>query len=39
MPFLNNYKTMPRIHYTKLFITELEVAYAFDAACNGWAAL
>lgn len=26
----------PRIHYTKPSITELEVAYATDAAANGW---
>lgn len=26
----------PRIHYTKPSITELEVAYATDAARNGW---
>ncbi|MGE5623061.1 MAG: DegT/DnrJ/EryC1/StrS family aminotransferase, partial [Bacillota bacterium] len=26
----------PRIHYTKPSITELEVAYAADAARNGW---
>ncbi len=28
-------KTMPRIHYTKPSITELEVAYATDVAYNG----
>ena len=27
---------MSRIHYPKPFITELEVAYATDAARNGW---
>ena len=27
---------MPRIHYTKPSITELEVTYATDAARNGW---
>ena len=27
---------MPRIHYTKPSITELEVRYATDAAANGW---
>ena len=27
---------MPRIHYTKPSITELEVRYAADAAANGW---
>ena len=27
---------MPRIHYTKPSITDLEVAYATDAARNGW---
>lgn len=26
----------PRIHYTKPSITELEIAYATDAATNGW---
>jgi len=26
----------PRIHYTKPSITELEIAYATDAAANGW---
>jgi hypothetical protein len=26
----------PRIHYPKPSITELEVAYATDAARNGW---
>ncbi|MDO9406417.1 MAG: DegT/DnrJ/EryC1/StrS family aminotransferase [Polaromonas sp.] len=26
----------PRIHYTKPSITDLEVAYATDAAANGW---
>ena len=29
----------PRIHYTKPSITELEVAYATDAARNGWGEL
>ncbi|MGE0430589.1 MAG: DegT/DnrJ/EryC1/StrS family aminotransferase [Hydrogenophaga sp.] len=29
-------KQKPRIHYTKPSITELEVAYASDAARNGW---
>lgn len=29
-------KQKPRIHYTKPSITELEVAYATDAARNGW---
>lgn len=28
--------TKPRIHYTKPSITEREVAYATDAASNGW---
>lgn len=27
---------MPRIHYTKPSITELEIRYATDAAANGW---
>jgi perosamine synthetase len=27
---------MPRIHYTKPSITELEIRYATDAATNGW---
>ena len=29
----------PRIHYTKPSITDLEVANATDAACNGWGEL
>lgn len=31
-----NRSAKPRIHYTKPSITELEIAYASDAAANGW---